>query len=91
MTKSFLLASVFAAGFMSQAWAQESAAPVMLDPGDETQIQEYIVGVERLPRAKRVYTDALKWKVKYEGAVDPSVAWMWGVAPQNQRQRKFAW
>lgn len=57
---------------------------MMLTPGDETQIQEYIVGVERMGRTKRVYTDALKWKVKYEGAVDPSVAWMWGLAPKTK-------
>jgi len=87
MTKSILLASVIIAAFGAQAFAQEGApspTPMMLEPGDETQIQEYIVGVERLPRAKRVYTDVLKWKVKHEGDVDPSVAWMWGLAPKTK-------
>jgi hypothetical protein len=87
MTKSSLLASAFIAGFAMQALAQEgstAAAPMMLDPGDETQVQEYIVGVERMARSKRIYTDVLKWKVKHEGAVDPSVAWMWGLAPKTK-------
>ena len=87
MIKFILLASVFISGFATQGFAQEGGAPekpMMLTPGDETQIQEYIVGVERMGRTKRVYTDALKWKVKYEGAVDPSVAWMWGLAPKTK-------
>ncbi len=84
MIRSILLASAFCAGFSFFANAQEGAAPLMLTPGDETQIQEYIMGVERLARAQRVYTDVLKWKVKHEGAVDGSVAWMWGLSPKTK-------
>jgi len=81
MIKSILLASIFSFGLSAAVLAQE---PMMLDPGDEAQVQEYIIGVERMPRARRVYTDALKWKVKHEGAVDPSVAVMWGLAPKTK-------
>jgi hypothetical protein len=83
MTRSILLASAIVAGFAATAGAQ-TPEPMMLDPGEEAQIQEYLIGVERMPRAKRIYTDALKWKVKHEGALDPSVAWMWSLSPKTK-------
>jgi hypothetical protein len=84
MTKPLLLASVFVAGFALCASAQETPKVMTLDPGDETQIQEYVIGVDRLQTAKRVYTDVLKWKIKHEGALDQSIAWMWGLSPKTK-------
>lgn len=67
--------------FGSSAIAQDKPAPVAVDPGAESQIQEFVISVSDLEPMRKVFTDVLKWKVIYEGAAKPAEAKLWGLKP----------
>ncbi|MDX2221508.1 MAG: hypothetical protein SFV21_02095 [Rhodospirillaceae bacterium] len=77
------LAAAFLVVVGSLTALAQAPAPVKLDPGAETMMQEFVIGVSDLAQARRAYTDVLRWKVKHEGALDQSIAVMWGLAPKT--------
>jgi predicted enzyme related to lactoylglutathione lyase len=58
------------------AAAQQSAP---LDPGAETQIQEFVISVSSIESALPSFRDVLQWQTKHEGAARPTVARAWGL------------
>ncbi len=47
---------------------------ITVEPGDESQIQEFVVIVSDMDLTLPAFTDVLKWKVKHEGLADKTVA-----------------
>jgi hypothetical protein len=60
------------------AAAAQSAEPVLsVDPGAESQIQEFVLSVSDIERVLPAFRDVLKWKVLHQGPASPTVARGW--------------
>lgn len=69
--------SALAAMLLTGSAFGQEPAKIALDLGDETQIQEFIIGVDDLDRARDVYTEAFDWQVKYAGRADLGMTNLW--------------
>jgi hypothetical protein len=61
----------------SVAVSAQDKLPIALAGDADTHIQEFVIGVSDMARAKPVYTDVLKWKVKHAGPADLSIVNLW--------------
>lgn len=52
---------------------------IVVDPGSESQIQEFVVIVSDLDLTLPAFTEVLKWEIKHEGLADKTVAMSWGL------------
>ena len=52
---------------------------ITIGPGQESQIQEFVVIVSDLDLTLPAFTDVLKWDIKYQGKAHKTVAQSWGL------------
>ncbi len=52
---------------------------IAVDPGEQSQIQEFVVIVSDLDLTLPAFTDVLKWEIKHEGMTDKTIAQSWGM------------
>lgn len=57
--------------------AAQDKLPITLGDGGETRMQEFVIGVDDLAAAQKVYTDVFKWRVKHAGPADLSIVNLW--------------
>jgi hypothetical protein len=60
------------------------ATPLRLEPGAETQIQEFVYSVPDIERALPAFRDVLKWKVLHQGPAKSTVPRAWGLPPKTR-------
>jgi len=78
------IAAVLACGgALLGAQAAEPPAVLKVDPGAETQIQEFVLSVSDIESALPAFRDVLKWKVLHEGTAGPTVARAWGLPAKS--------
>jgi hypothetical protein len=65
------------------SFAADAPATIALDPGTESQLQEFVLSVSDIERALPAFRDVLKWKVLHEGRASSTVARAWGLAPKT--------
>lgn len=55
-----------------------------IDPGTETQIQEFVIGVSDIERALPAFRDVLQWKILQAGPASATVARAWGLPGKSR-------
>ena len=59
--------------------AEAADASLAIDPGAESQLQEFVVSVSDIERVLPAFRDVLQWKVLQTGVAGPTVARSWGL------------
>jgi hypothetical protein len=72
-------------GFFVSGSLQAADGPtIAIDPGAESQVQEFVYSVSDPERVVTALRDVLKWKVLHDGVAQPTVARAWGLAPRTR-------